>query len=447
MSLDRSKVPEPGPRRHFTLPEPQRATLGNGLRVSTIRHPDAPVVSMLLLVPAGSASDPAEVPGLAALTADLLDEGCGQLRALEFHEALADIGGLLDIETGADATLITLVTLASHRDRALELLADLAFKPRFDEREFTRVRDLRLNRLAQLNDVPSAVADRAFIERLYGSHPYGHLAIGTQIALGAATRDAVVAFHQRRYSPDSASLIVVGDIVPEETLGAVARTIGALPASAAPPADESPPNVPSTPDGLRLIVVDRPGAPQSELRIGRVAAARSTACYEDLVVLNAVLGGQFMSRINLKLREERGLTYGARSVFDFRRAPGPFSVQTSVQTSGTADAIHEVLKALDEIGGARPATATELDLARAALTRGYARNFETAEQVARALAQLELFGLPDRYYEDFPGRIDAVGSDGVTRAAARWLQPDAMITVVVGDRERLEPDLQTLGLS
>jgi predicted Zn-dependent peptidase len=441
MSADRSRLPEPGPRRGFALPAAERATLGNGLGVRTVRHGGVPVIAMLLLVRAGSATDPDGQYGLAALTADLLDEGCGSLSARDFHEALASIGGVLDIETGCDATAITLVTLAAHRDRALGLLADLAFEPRFDERDFNRVRDLRVNRIAQLEDVPSAVADRTLIERLYGSHPYGHLPIGTDTSLRAVTRDTVAEFHGRRFVPATASLIVVGDLVPSETLDATASVLGARMAGDASPAVTRPFDQSRRPADPRLVIVDRPGAPQSELRIGRVATSRSAPDVYELLVLNAVLGGQFMSRINLKLREERGLTYGARSAFDFRRAAGPFSVQTSVQTDGTAEAMRHVLEALDEVGGPQPATDEELELARAALTRGYAKNFETAEQVARALAHVELHGLSDRYYEEFPSHIDAVGASSVTSAAARWLHPSTMTIVVVGDRARVAADL------
>ncbi len=214
---------------------------------------------------------------------------------------------------------------------------------------------------------------------------------------------------------------------------------GATAAAAGPASDAVPAAT------RRLVTVHRAGSPQSELRIGRIAAGRSTPDYHALVVLNTVLGGQFVSRINLNLREEKGYTYGARSGFDFRRQPGPFVVQASVQTDATADAVREVLREVDEIGGERPVSARELALARAALTRGYPRNFETAEQVARAIAQLALYELPDDYFDGFVERVRAVGIDDVTDVARRYLPADEMLAVVVGDCDRVVGPLETLG--
>jgi predicted Zn-dependent peptidase len=208
------------------------------------------------------------------------------------------------------------------------------------------------------------------------------------------------------------------------------------------------PDVPSPPageGGRRLVLVHRPEAPQSELRVGHVAVARSTPDYHALVVLNALLGGQFVSRINLNLREEKGLTYGARSSFDWRRAPGPFVVQTSVQTDATAVAVGEILRELADVGGDRPPTEGELALAKASLTRGFARNFETAEQVARALAQLSVYDLPPTWFDEFVGRVQAVDGAAVIDAARRHLRPAAALVSIVGDRARTERDLDALG--
>jgi zinc protease len=204
-------------------------------------------------------------------------------------------------------------------------------------------------------------------------------------------------------------------------------------------------DAPPEPPAARLALMHRPGSAQSELRLGHVSVARSHPDYVHLLVLNMVLGGQFVSRINMNLREAKGYTYGARTSFDARRGPGPFVLQASVQSEATADAIREALRELDEIRGARPITADELDTGRAALTRGYARNFETAEQVARAAAQLAMHELPDNYYDTFVPRVLAVDEEAATDAARRHLFPDRMLTVVVGDRDRVGAGLETLG--
>jgi zinc protease len=195
-----------------------------------------------------------------------------------------------------------------------------------------------------------------------------------------------------------------------------------------------------------VLVVDRPGAAQTELRIGHVAVQRHTPDFHALVLLNAVVGGHFMSRINLNLRERRGLTYGARSAFDFRRQPGPFTVQTSVQTAATGEAVREVLAELEGVRADRPASEDELALSKATLTKGYPRNFETTGQVARGLAQLALYELADDTFASFSPRVRALDAEEVTTAARSRLDPAGSTIVAVGDRARIEEDLRALGL-
>jgi predicted Zn-dependent peptidase len=194
-----------------------------------------------------------------------------------------------------------------------------------------------------------------------------------------------------------------------------------------------------------LAVIDRRGAAQSELRIGHIGPPRATPDYPALLVLNAVLGGQFVSRINLNLRERKGYTYGARTSFDFRKGPGPFLLQTSVDTRATADAIREALGEIAAIRGDNPVTPQELDLARASLTRGYARSFETAGQIARGAAQLALYDLPDNYFELFVPSVLRTGIDDVTRAAVEHIDPSRLVTLVVGDAASVVPALRDAG--
>ena len=205
-----------------------------------------------------------------------------------------------------------------------------------------------------------------------------------------------------------------------------------------------PADVPSV-AGSRVAIVVRSGAPQSELRIGQLGADRKNADYHALLVLNAVLGGQFVSRINMNLREQRVYTYGARTTFDFRRGRGPFLLQTSVQTQVTAAAVRESFREFEAIRESRPATAEEVELARASLTRGFPRSFETSEQVVRAVAQLALYDLPDDSFEQFVPRVNAVADSEVTRVARTYLQPPDMITVIVGDPDVVSPAMQAEG--
>lgn len=446
---DRSRLPALVDDVPFTFPPIPKVRLANGLGVWVVAHAAVPVVTSVLLLRAGSSADPADRPGLASLTGDLLDEGAGDRSALAVHEALARIGAQFDTEVGPDATFLTLTTLARFRSHAFGLLADLVTRPTFDPHEFERVRQLRANRLRQLNDVPSALADRGFSRALYGSHPYGHLAIGTSDALGAATLDEIVRFHRQAFVPSRATLVVVGDVEPDAVVADAERAFGqwtgvqedqeiarVLAAITEPPA----------PPPARLWLVDRPGAPQSELRIGHLGVSRRTPDYHALLLMNLVLGGQFVSRLNMNLRERRGYTYGARSWFEFRCGPGPFQIQASVQTAVTADAIREAWHEVRSIRGEVPITDRELETARAALTRGYPRNFETADQIARSVAQLALYDLPDDYFSTFVPAVKALDGQAVLDAAVRHVDPDRLLTLVVGDRAALGEPLAGLGL-
>jgi predicted Zn-dependent peptidase len=440
VTVDRSRLPQPGPVQPFTFPPIAKSSLPNGLRVWTIHHSQVPMVALILLVRCGAAADPRGKEGLAALTADMLDEGAGGLAAIQLHEELAKIGAQFDTDIGSDATVLSVTALSRFAPRALALLADIAVRPLLAAADFTRVRQLRLHRLTQLRDLPSAVADRAFISLLYGDHPYGHAPIGSERTLAALTPDDVQAFHRDAIRPAAATLVAVGDCDHREVHHLAEAAFGGWTG----PDRQRDVEADSFPRAPRLVVVPRPGAPQSELRIGHVAAPRSTPDYHALVAANMVLGGQFVSRINLNLREDKGFTYGARTAFDFRKLPGPFALQVSVHTAATARAIEESIGEIAAIRGPRPVSPEELALSVAALTRGYARNFETADQIARAATQLALYDLPDDYFSEFVPLVEKVTADDVTRVAARHLDLGRLTTVIVGDLDAIGADLSRL---
>lgn len=448
-AVDRSRLPGPGPEPVLRFPEVSKRRLDNGIEVRTVEHRGVPVVSFLLLLAAGSAADPIQRPGLAALTADMLDEGSGDRSALDIEDALSGMGAQFETEVGSDATVLSLLTLPRFVPAALGLLADIVIRPRLAREDFDRVRELRLNRLRQLHDLAPAVADVSLARLVYGDHPYGRLPIGSVKGLESVRCGDVEQFHHEVWNPSETTIVAAGDATHDELFDAVRVAFGDWMATAGLPNGlgtrnpliESIPAAPSAP----VAIVNRPGAAQSELRIGQVAVPRLTPDYYPLLVLNAVLGGQFVSRLNMNLREDKGYTYGVRSGFEFRRAAGPFIVQAAVQTAVTADAVKETLAELRDIAGPRPATAEELELAKSALTKGYARNFETASQVGRGLAQLALYGLPDDTLEQFVPSVQAVEIPAVTEAAQRF-DRTRMTVAIVGDREKVEPSLQALGL-
>jgi len=447
--VDRSRLPALGPDPAFRFPEIAHHTLRNGLKVRTVEHPGVPVITFVMQIDGGLGADPTGREGLAAITADMLDEGTGSLSAIDVSDALARIGGDYDVEVGADATIFTLTTLTQFAGRGAKLVSEMLSAPSMRDADFERVRQLRLDRLSQLKDLPPAVAERAFLRLLYPSHPYGHLAIGTDSALRTVTREEVVRFHAATFLPWRATLIVTGVLSHSDLLTVADHAFGNwtgeervldLPSSAANfVADIAPAPL--------LAVVPREGAAQSELRLGHLSARRDTPDYPALLVMNAILGGQFVSRLNMKLREQKAFTYGVRTGFDWRRGLGPFSVQTSVHTAATAESISDALMEMSDLRGGRPATAEELSIAQASLTRGYPRNFETAQQVARSVGQLALFDLPDSYFEQFVPKVNAVTTADVTRVAQTYLDPGRALVLVVGDHNATEDSLARLGFA
>ncbi len=447
MAVDRSALPELGPTPVFRFPSIIRHTLPNGLEIRTIEHSSIPVISLVLIVRGGLGADPPSREGLAALMADLVDEGTPDLTAIEVSDALSRIGGDYDVEVGADAIAFSLVTLTRFADRGASLLADITTRPAMREEDFNRVRQQRLDRLTQLKTVPGVLAERAFDRLLYGSHPYGHLAIGSAVALAATDLDEVRRFHAAVFQPLRATLVIAGAMSHEELRAVGDRAFGAW-AAASPSvdvliaADIEPPAT----SLVRRAIVPRDGSAQSELRIGHLSARRNTPDYSALLVMNAVLGGQFVSRVNLKLREEKGFTYGAYTGFDWRRGLGPFSLEASVHTASTAEAVTDSLRELEDIRGARPPAPEEMAMAKASLTRGYPRGFETAEQVARSVASHALHGLPDTYFEEFVPKVSAITIDDVVRVAEHYIDPSRLTTLIVGDYGQIGPSLDQLGL-
>ena len=448
MNVDRSRLPIPGPDRPFHFPRIVRRTLGNGLELRAVRHRSVPVVSIVLLVPGGSAVDPAAAHGLVSMTAGLLDEGSRGQSALEIADRVARIGGDLDLDAGMDAVVIGLTTLDRFFETGLALVHEIVTAPNLANDDFNRIRNLRVERLRQMKDHAAAVAERAFARVLYGAHPYGHLSMGSEAALTAMTVDATRELHAAMFVPAGATLIVVGDRPEDELLDTAARLFDPWrAASSSMTLDRAgalapPPSMPE----VGLGVISRPGAAQSELRIGHVCASRSTPDYHALLILNTILGGEFVSRLNLNLREAKGFTYGVRTGFNLRRGIGPFVMQTSVGTDVTGPAVHEALAEIRAIADDRLATGDEVALAFASVSKGYPRGFETSGQVARSVAQLALHQLPDSHFEDFVPKLSQVTAEDVSRVARQYLVPGKMATLIVGDLDKIHASLPDLGL-
>jgi len=324
------------------------------------------------------------------------------------------------------------------------LVADVVQRPDFPGAELERLREERLTALLQARDNPAAIVQAAFPRLLFGpEHRYGTSPVGTTSSTTTMRVEDLRSFHGAHYRPDNAALLVVGDITAAEVRPLLERHFGGWTVSGARP---EVPAVPAArqPARRQVYLIDKPGAAQSQIRIGGIGVPRSTADYFPLLVMNTVLGGSFTSRLNTNLREKNGYAYGAGSTFDMRRTAGPFFATAGVQTDKTAEALTEFFRELNGI--LAPLSAEELDKARNYLALGFPRDFETTGDLARRLEELYVFDLPEEYYAEYVARVQAVTAADVARVAKAYIQPDRFAVVVVGDRSIVEAPVRALKL-
>ncbi len=433
---DRSAPPELGPPPSFAIPQPSRFELSNGLPVVLLAKHDVPIVQIALLIRSGSV---AAAPGVASMAMDLLDEGAGDLDALGLAEAVEYLGARLSTWSSDDASGVNLFTITARLDEALPLLADVVLRPAFTQAELDRLRTERLGELLQARDEARVIAGAELGQALFGArHPYG-LWVG-QSDLEALTLDRLKAFHRDHLRTGNASLVVVGDVTEETIRPRLEKVLGGM-ASGAAPASKALDF--SQVSGRRIVLVDKPGAAQSEIRVARMGPDRKTSDFYALTVMNTVLGGSFTSRLNSNLREDKGYTYGARSGFSFGAQEGPFSVRTAVQTEVTAAALTEIFSELERIREIPP---VELDRARNYSALRYPSSFQTVGGIASELAELVLYDLPADTVNHHVDRLLAVTGQEAAAAAEKWVDPDQMLVVVVGDRAVIEQSLRELKL-
>jgi zinc protease len=443
-TFDRSVMPPLGPTPHYQPPRFERRRMSNGLELRVVERHDLPIVTVDLVVKSGEALAPRGKEGLASLAADLLDEGTESRTTMQLAGELAEIGSSLEASGGLESTTVSLTTLSRHLARGLDLFADVVRNPSFPDKELQRLKLQRLSVLKARADDPEEMSADIFPRLIYGpGHPYGRPDLGTPGSVTSITREDVVAFHRRIMVPGNAALVVVGDVRPEAIADALEARLAAW-ASGPVPSPPSLEPIPAPSEGRPVYLIDKAGAPQSVLAIGRVGAARRSPDYHALIVMNAILGGQFASRINLNLRQEKGYSYGAESGFGFYRGPGPFVAGGPVESGVTREALEELFKELAGIAGARPVTDDELAFARERLILGFPSRFETTFGVAGQVAVLVTDELPDDEFERYQPRIEALTRGDVDRVARQYITPDRMVVLIVGDRSRIEGPLKAL---
>jgi zinc protease len=439
---DRNAPPQLGPPPSFKHAPVQHVALANGVPVILFEKHEVPLVQINVLIKSGITSDPAGKGGLGNFVASMLTDGAGTRDALQLADAIDYLGADLHASAGFHSTTISLSTTLSKLDSALALLADVTLRPTFPQAELDRQKKERLTTMLQWRDEPRALASVSFNRALYGAdHPYGLPSIGDERSLQSTTVEDLKAYHAQHFCANNAVIVVVGDVTVagmkpklEAAFGTWKR--GTIPTRPLPDIHQV--------SKRSIVIVDKPGAAQTEIRIGRIGVARTSPDYFPLEVMNTLLGGSFSSRLNQNLREQHGYTYGARSRFDYRVLAGPFLVSTAVQTSVTDKALTECMKELRSI--LEPVPDADLIRGRNYQALGFPEQFQTVGQIARMLEELAQYGLPDDYYNTYVDRILGVKEEDLRRAARAALDPERVMIVLVGDRKVIEPGVKALNL-
>ena len=422
--------PAPAAPRSYHFPRFEQRRLANGLRVVVAPVTKLPLVTAVALIEAGATQEPVGKEGVATLTAQMLLEGAAGLDGAALADRFERIGASVEAYADWDVAAVTLSALSTRLPESLALVRDLLRAPTFPEREVARLRDERLAELLQQLAEPRGLADEQFSHVVYEPKArYAMPADGETNTVGALTADDVRAFYAARYQPAAVTLVFAGDVTMDQVVALVEPLFGDW--SGKPTSDRRS-AIDAAQPGRLLRVVAKSDAPQSEVRVGHVGLPRSTRDYFDVLVMNAVLGGLFSSRINLNLREAHGYTYGAFSAFDWRRGAGPFVVNTAVKSDVTGDAVREILSEIERIRREEIGE-DELTLATSYLDGVFPIRYETTGAIAGALASLVIHGLPDDYYDRYRERVRGVTTAGVLRAAKEHLHPDRLRVLVVGD--------------
>jgi predicted Zn-dependent peptidase len=432
--------PIPTAVRPYQFPRVERATLANGLNVKVVPMHRLPIVTVLALVNVGPRADARGQEGLAALTARTLDEGTAALDGAALTERFEALGASFEASADWDSTVARVTVTPRHLDEAVSLFAEVLRTPLFPAADVEREREERIDALAQALAEPRGLADMRFTGLLYAGARYGRPAGGNAQSVATLSAEQLRAFHAAHYGPRTTTLIVVGDI----TLDAAMRLAEAKFGDWQSDATHVPVSNMDTADTRRRsVIITKSDAPQTELRIGHAGVPRVHEDHLAVVVMNAILGGLFSSRINLNLREKHAFTYGASSGYDWRRGAGPFVVSTAVKTEVTDRAVQEVLREIDGMRAAAP-TSAELSLATDYLAGVFPIRFESTAAVAGAVAGAVVYGLTDAWFRSYRDQVQAITPEAVHRAALAHLDPSRLLLLAVGDSAAIEAPLRAL---
>jgi zinc protease len=438
----RHEQPKAGPARTVQLPTPASATLANGLTLILDQRRELPLVAANLIFKTGSDANPLDKPGLANFVAAMLDEGTSSRDALQIADDVARLGASLTTGSSMDASTVSGRSLSKNFAATLDLMADLVQRPSFPAAEIDRQRASRLGQLVQQRDTPPQVAAQVTARSLYGDrHPYGFTEIGTEASVKGISRDDMTTFWKQNFVPNNAALVVSGDISMQELQALAEKAFGAWQrGTPTQPALGAPTTTPA-----KIVVVDKAGASETQVRVATIGAPRSSPDFRPMQVMNMTLGGLFSSRINMNLREAHGYTYGASSQFTFRRSAGPFQVASAVRIDATAPAVTEIFK---EIRGMteKPMSDDELRSAKTSMVNSLPGAFETTSDAVSNFSNVFVYDLGLDYYTKYADQVNAVTAEQALGMAKKYLGADRLIVVAVGDRSKIEPSLRKLNL-
>jgi predicted Zn-dependent peptidase len=439
---DRSKPPQPGPPPTLRLAPIHHFMLSNGLSVVLMEKHNVPVLQMNMVIRGGTANDSDGKSGLASVATAMLMDGAGSRDALQLADAIDYLGARINASARLHISSVVLSTSVERLDSALALYADVILRPTYPAVELERERKQRLTNLLQWRDEPRALASVIFDRTLFGTrHPYGIQSMGDEKSLRSFSGDDLHKFYEQYFHPGNATLIVVGDVTVNSLEPKLEAAFGRWEGGAVASAVIEPV---AQVKKRGIFLVDKPGAAQTVIRIGRIGAARLSEDFYPLVVMNTILGGSFTSRLNQNLREKHGYTYGASSSFDFRPIPGPFVASASVQTAVSDKALKEFMNELEGI--LRPIPEAEIERAKNYVALGFPGNFQSVSQIASALEILVQYNLPDDYFNNYIEHILAVTGKDVERVAKKYIDPSAVDIILVGDRKEIEAGVKALNL-
>ena len=432
--------PPPLLPREIQFSEYEIRQLDNGLQVVYVAATEQPAVNVRLLIRAGVSGDPEGMPGVASLAAQMLDQGTTTQSAQAIAESIDNIGGGLAVGAGSDLSFVNVLVMKDSLDFAFDLLSDVARNPAYAEAEIERQRQQLLSGMQVSADDPAYVAESLFGRLVFGLHPYGMPHNGTPESVQAMTRDDLLAFHRAHFMPNNAILAIVGDVSGEEAFAGASRALGDWERGVLPV-----PNLAQAPPSTRrLIVVDRPGAVQTAVRVGHVALSRADPDYLALDLAVKILGGEGGNRLGGVLRTGRQLTYSASADLSPRQYSGDLMAQTDTRSDATAEVLRLMV---DEVARLQrePVGRRELQSAQDYLAGNFALTIETPNAIAARVLEAILYGLELDEIRTYPERINAVTVDDIQRVSRAYLQPERLSIVLVGDASTFVDDLAGVG--